>query len=532
MAKPALRPDGLAIFPPATEPGGKFEPPRELVPDLHGAPYPFTSLPPLVQGAVEDVLGATQAPEALVGTCAMGVLSAVGQGLLDVARDAVLHGPTSLYVITLAVSGERKTSVDNLLTRGLRQWEQEMREAGTAARLSYEARMRAWTAEDAGIADRLRKAAAKGEDTIQAELTQALQEHAVRKPGPMRAPGLLRGDDTPERQALALLEWPVRAVISSEAGSIFGSHGMSEDIAMRSLAQYNTVWDGGSFQRGRVGGGDIAVDHTRITLSLQVQPKVFADYCAKSGELATGMGFFARCLITQPESTQGGRFYKPPPEGMPGLTAFNDHMRKLAGLAMQRVDLATGHVRPWLLALNDYPQAKAHWIGFHDAVEEDLAKGRHLYPIQGTAAKAADVAARMWGLFMLCTPGAPERVPDQDEAFSHMLRACSVERWYLDEALRMRLLVDVPVAIRNAQALERYVCERCLMQKLPSLPQRDLTTLGPKATRGKVAREEAVELLVSHGRMVAERDMKTQKVTLWPAKEVLDEYRSEHLPGV
>ena len=498
-----------------------YEPPRSLVVDSKGEPFPLTSLPPLVRDAVEEVLGATQAPEALVACCALGVLSSVGQGLVNVARDAVLQGPVNLYVLTLAVSGERKTTVDNLLTAGLRQWEQEQREAWAPMHKTHDARVRAWQAEDTGITDRLRKAAKDAQEDVQAELTRHLEAHALKRPGPLRVPALLRGDDTPERLADVLVLWPVRAVVSSEAGIIFGSHGMSEDVAMRNLAQFNTLWDGGSLQRGRVGTGDLQVDHTRVTLSLQVQPATFTAYIAKAGDLARGIGFLGRFLVTQPESTQGGRYYRQPAEGMPGLTAFNAHMRQLLARVPECVDPGTGHVRPYVLRLDDYPLAKQHWVGYHDSVEEELGKGNHLHEVQDAAAKSADNAARLWGLFVLCEP-----VLDEQAAMTCMLRACAVARWFVEEALRMRTVIEMPVAIRNAMALEAFVCRRCHEQSVPCLPQREATSIGPKALRtNKQAREDAYDLLVSHGRLLVEHNRKTGKVVLWPHTDVLAEHR-------
>ena len=60
------------------------------------------------------------------------------------------------------------------------------------------------------------------------------------------------GDHTPEALTHALAtEWPSGGVVSSEAGIVFGGHGMGKDSAMRNLATLNVLWDGGTLPVSR-----------------------------------------------------------------------------------------------------------------------------------------------------------------------------------------------------------------------------------------------------------------------------------------
>ena len=79
---------------------------RELKPDE----YPVAYLPPVIADAAREVEGYMQAPMAMVAACALSVVSAAVQARFSVQRDAVLQGPASLYLMTVAASGERKTS--------------------------------------------------------------------------------------------------------------------------------------------------------------------------------------------------------------------------------------------------------------------------------------------------------------------------------------------------------------------------------------------------------------------------------------
>ncbi|HAW6162564.1 TPA: DUF3987 domain-containing protein, partial [Escherichia coli] len=86
--------------------------------------FPLSSLPPLIRDAVIEAQQITQAPLGLVAASALGAVSLVCQNLIDVCRLNTLRGPVSLFLLTLAESGERKTAVDKLLMEPL--YQQEM----------------------------------------------------------------------------------------------------------------------------------------------------------------------------------------------------------------------------------------------------------------------------------------------------------------------------------------------------------------------------------------------------------------------
>ena len=76
-----------------------------------------------------------------------------------------------------------------------------------------------------------------------------------------------------------------------------------------------------------------------------------------SGDLGRGIGFFARCLMSWPESTQGTRFYKPGPATQPHVGAFNSVLRSLLGKGL-RFD-GDGNINPVLLQPTE--EALAVW---------------------------------------------------------------------------------------------------------------------------------------------------------------------------
>ena len=88
-----------------------------------GAPYPVASLGPL-RAAVEAVQGMTLAPIAIPAQSALAVASLAVQGFANVESLGGVR-PLSLYALTIARSGERKSSCDAPLLAGLRAFEKE-----------------------------------------------------------------------------------------------------------------------------------------------------------------------------------------------------------------------------------------------------------------------------------------------------------------------------------------------------------------------------------------------------------------------
>lgn len=111
-------------------------PPREW-PDIEplGAgfteplPFPVGSLPDLMQKAVVAYHAYGQQPIPLIACSSLSAMSVACQGLANVARDAWLVGPMSVFCLPMGESGERKTAVDNAFSRALREWEREQQDA-------------------------------------------------------------------------------------------------------------------------------------------------------------------------------------------------------------------------------------------------------------------------------------------------------------------------------------------------------------------------------------------------------------------
>ncbi|HMY91187.1 MAG TPA: DUF3987 domain-containing protein, partial [Nitrosomonas sp.] len=81
--------------------------PQPITARIQSEPYPIDALPDVIRRAVEEVGAFVKAPTVLVASSALGSLSLACQAHVDAKRAEKLQGPTGLFLLTIADSGER-----------------------------------------------------------------------------------------------------------------------------------------------------------------------------------------------------------------------------------------------------------------------------------------------------------------------------------------------------------------------------------------------------------------------------------------
>lgn len=469
-------------------PADTWPEPLPLVAKVEAVPYPLDALPNKIRSAVEEVHDFTQAPIALVASSALASLSASAQAHIDVKRADRLEGPTGLFILSIADSGERKSTVDSFFSGPLRNYDRDEAEKAKPALRLHAARYAAWNAEREGILIAIKQAAKTGKSLE--DLKAKLSGVESQQPAQPRVPRILHGDDTPEALSYALAKhWPSASVITAEAGTLFGSHGMSADSVMRNLALLNTLWDGGTHQVGRRTSETYTVRGARLTLGLQVQAATLRTFLERSGDLARGTGFLARFLIAWPESTQGSRTFKESPATWPALDAFHRGISEILDIPV--TPDTEGALTPTILELTS--EAKAAWVTFHDAIEEKLKTGGELCDVRDMASKIADNAARIAALFQyFCSNCSSSNV-----AFGQMEAACRIAAWHLQEARRFFAELALPPEFAGPARLETWLAKYCHNRNITRVQTRVMQQYGPGGLRTKGPLMAAVKQLES-----------------------------------
>lgn len=486
--------------------GDEWPEPQPIESRIEQQPYPIDALPDTIRLAIEEVLAFVKAPEPLVVSAALSALSMAVQSHADVARAEKLSGPSSSYLLTIAESGERKSTCDGFFTAAIREYEAKQAEAAKPFIKQFEAEFSAWDMKYSGIKDSIRAAAKSGKPTIEleAELLQLQQD----KPEPPRIPRIIYGDATPAALKYNLAKgWPSGAVISSEGGIVFCGHGMKKDSAMENLATLNQLWDGTDQPTERRATESYTVKGARFTMSIMVQEATLRAYFKQDGGLSRGTGFLARFLIAWPESTQGQRPFTEAPENWPYLAAFN---RRIAAILNQAAPItADGALQPAMLTLA--PEAKAAWIAFHDAIESELATGGELYDIRDVASKTADNAARLACQFHIFSGDAGAISLDAFESASR------ITAWHLNEARRFFGGLAIPQELADAARLDSWLLSYCNKHQTNIVPIAKIQQGAPIDLRKKAAIESAVEELEGLERARRVADGKRKFIHVNPA---------------
>ena len=496
-----------AISPNSSDNSGWPEP-LPLTAKIDPEPYPLDALPETLRAAVEEVHAFTKAPIPLVASSTLAALSLAGQAHADVKRAEKLQGPTGLFLLTVADSGERKSTCDGFFMQAIRDYEAEQAETAKPLIKDYKAAMDAWEAKRSGIKEKIRHLSKKGMPVREQE--EALRDLEHDKLEPPRVPRLIYGDATPEALKWNLAKgWPSGGVVSSEAGLVFGAHGMGKDSVMRNLATLNQLWDGVDIATERRTTESFTVRGARLTIALQVQEATLRSFFDRSGGLARGTGFLARFLLAWPESTQGFRPFTDPPESWPALARFN---QRIARILEQDVPIGKdGALSPPVLPLA--ADTKTAWVMFHDAIEGELRSGGELYDVRDVASKTADNAARIATLFHIFEHGSGGAV-----GLASFEGASRIAAWHLHEARRFYGELALPEEQANAARLDSWLLDYCRREKTNIVPRREVQrNVTPGHLRQKTALDFALAELEEAGRVQLVQDGRRKEIHINPA---------------
>ena len=460
------------------------EGPRPLVREIPaGAPYPVHALGPL-RRAVEAVQGRTQAPMAIPAQSALAVASLAVQGFADVET---LGGrrPLSLYALTIARSGERKSACDTPLLEALRKYECEQSQANSEAMESWSNSHAIWKASRSTILAGARKDNAPNSE----ESRRALDSLG---PEPHAPPNGDRTVTEPTFEGLTKLfahGQPSLGVFSDEGGQFLGGHAMNSENRQKTLAAFNDLWQGNPIRRTRSGDGHATLFGRRLAVHLMVQPTVARNFL--SDPLAADTGFLPRFLMCEPPSAIGTRLQANATDDWAPIASFGARLGAILNAELP-VNPKTRALEPRCLALS--ATARAQLITFADAIELAQAPGGELSDITGTASKAAEQAARIAGVLTLWNDLTAETV-----CADTMAHAIDLAQFYLSEASRLASAAIVSADIERAETLRRWISESW---SGPDLLVRDVQNGGPNQLRESPKAKAAIGLLESHGWLV------------------------------
>jgi hypothetical protein len=399
--------------------------------------YPIDALGDVLGPAARKMVEIIQPPPAL---CAQSLLAAAALAVQPYA-DVEIDGrnfPLSEYHITIAESGERKTSTDRIALSPHQSHQYALQKKHREEMDEFMMEHDSWK--------KARSEALSNNKTKESKL-DALKELGPVPPRPIDTI-LITKEPTYEGLVLAIMKGlPSMGLYSDEGGRLVGGHALNAENQLKTISGLSEFWDGSPITRTRAGDGNMVIYGRRLSLHLMIQPIVF-NLLLENGYLE-GQGLFSRCLSAFPESNIGNRPYNE--EKLFDSREIKFYFKRMKEILEEPHPLKPpmeNELDPRHLPLS--PEAKLQWVKFHNEIEENCQKGRKYDSIRGFAAKAAEHAARLAGILtMVKNLGAFEISHEQMEA------GIKLTRFYLSEALRLFGAASINLnLIRAEKALE------------------------------------------------------------------------------
>lgn len=447
--------------------------------------FPIDALSPTIAKAIHAVVDIVQMPTALAAQSVISAAALVCQARYDVELPTRRRVPTSLFLFSVAQSGDRKTSADTLVLKPVTDREKELYQEAVATNAEYEDQLAAYDAAKA--------AAKRGNGSREAKLN-ALR--AVGAP-PIKPPsGVLITDEAtvPGLQKLFAEAMPSLGLFSDDGASWLGGYSMSDENSSSTGASLSHLWDGKPVKRVRATGFELHYGR-RLSVHLMVQPgvalKLFGNKALRD------QGMMSRMLVSYPRSIRGKRFWREPTDqSWADLAAYHEKLAARLRLGMKFKDQSTRELDLEVLKLS--PEARKLWIEFSNHCEEQMAPGARYEDIGDFASKMPENAARLAAVlsFFERTPIALAEHGLSDAA---LLAGIKVMRFYAEEAIRLFGAGSVDEDSDNAQLLIDWIREKGLTQ----VGSQYLSQSAPKPVRPGAILKRALAMLEEHGHIHA-----------------------------
>lgn len=470
----------------------ELEPPRPLRRTLRtGEPYPLAALGDVIAPAVQGTQDLIQAP---IEICAQSALSHAALAVQAHANVVLPTGhprPLSLFLLSVASSGDRKSAADKELGWGLAKRERNLSDDLVQAKADYLNDKEAFEASRAAAKGRA------GKEGNRAAIADALGSVGDAPVAPLDAVVSFPEPTLEGLHKYLAIGQPSMGLFSDEGGMFVGGVGMSKENVLKSAAGFSHLWDGAPVKRLRSLDGATVLFGRRVSLHLMLQPEAAARWLAD--ETLRDQGLFSRLLVAAPSSLAGTRLYREPSsDARPAIHRFGARVLEAFERPYRFVEGKVGELDPRALPMTD--RACAMWRAFADSIERELGPNGKLRPVNGLANKIPEHAARIAGVLALFDDLATDEVDERV-----LGRGIKLAQWYLGEALRLAEVGFVSDEVRLGETLLAWLRDTWPHKtddggRLVSPP--DVYSAGPNSIREKSVAQQALGVLLDHGWLV------------------------------
>ncbi len=465
-------------------------------------PYPLDDLGPLAELA-KEVARIYQVPPQMAAGAVLAAVAFGAQGVADLVVDGRAY-PASLYLLTVASSGKRKTAVDRAVMRPILEWERDNREHQEKLWHTWRVLYDAWEAERRRILGERKKLGREG-------LENALEELGPPPEEPWS--GVAVFEDTTVEALLAGLDkdWPSLILSVSEGAVFLGGYSFRKEGLLYALGVLSRLWDDGRVRVSRKTGGHKVLEDRRLSAHIGLQPEVFQTFARN--HLVAHQGLFSRFLASfigpvPPRAYQEADLTTTP--------AYLDYQNRLLEL-IRRVNRSIredgrGRVGLDLRRLHLSIPAKEVYKDFYAHCEERRAEHSRA---EAFLSKAPEHALRI--ALVLTLYENPEALNVEEWA---MVSGARIADWYAGEWVRVLEGYAPPKQNQDAHELWTWILAQTEGRTPRAVYLKEILRLGPNRFRAKGTAERLLKLLEEYGYLLRREGMEVDGATRRVAWEV------------
>lgn len=447
-------------------------------------PYPVASFPPVLRNVIQALHNNTQIPVEMIGNVVLATTSLSCQSLIEVIQPHTnMPEPCSLYLMTIAESGEGKTTINKQVMKPCYAFASNLIEQYEQHIADYKHQFKLWKIRQQALESNLRQAIRKGYTGEDEE--QAINKHAENEPQRPFRPNFIYEDTTLKALVEGLSEHPEAGFISDEAITFFRSY------LKNTPGLLNKAWDGEMFDFRRA-DGEIYQITPCLTFSLMSQPGVFMDYVNKHGVAARASGFMSRFLFSWVESSIGTR-----QGNRATIAAEYDletfHERVVELLALNVIPRPDGATQKKTLSLT--PEALAIWRDHRTDIERKMAPENEWEHIRDIVSKASSNALRIAALLQYFYQANSEKIQPDTVAC-----AIKIMDWYLNQASQLFYPMSERFQFeQDVRELYSWIESRIRQNDGCAILKNDLEKYGPHRLRRTERLTPVLDQLISQG---------------------------------
>jgi hypothetical protein len=442
--------------------------------------FPVNALPGSIRSAVIAISEKCQVPASLAAQSVLATVCLATQAHADVFLPFGQKRPCSLFFMSIAGSGDRKTTSDNEAMRGVAEYEEGLSK-------SYREQLEVWKLACSNWESGLREIK-RNRELADSDRNQKLKQLGSRPAAPL-APFISLSDSTFEG---LIKNWdsalrPSLGIFSAEGGQFTGGYGMTPEAKLRSGASASELWDGRSVRRVRAGDGLMFISGRRLSMHLMIQVKAAAEFL--SDPVLRDQGLLSRFLIAAPRSLAGQRLSR---EIQPGwqdaISHFAIRIKKILNHPLPLKKETRNELTPRTVPLS--ASAETIFYELSDEVEKNLGPLGRYATISEIACKAAENAARL----ALCI-ALFDQLDVSEVSAEHMEAATILAQWYLNEAILLSESFQFHGAIADAENLRVWL----IGSGYEAISKREIMRFGPSRFRSSDRLQPLLNVLCEHG---------------------------------